>query len=128
MKMLRQECTERMLEKYLLPSKYLSFVEKKTGTYYAFKSPSRQNYYADDSLWAEKLSGPTIPKNFRPSMLLIDDTFTINNGEFSGLLQYKRQIHGEYYVMQTKNGLKFIFTCADIDVLPDDEKMLLLRC
>ena len=33
----------------------------------------------------------------------------------------------KFTTIYTKNGLKFIFTCADIDVLPDDEKMLLLR-
>jgi hypothetical protein len=92
----------RMLDKYLLPCKNLSFNDKKVGYYYVFRSPAGELYLIDDDLFREKLVGPSIQKNIRPDTLRPDDTFTVRNSEFYGLLQYKYRVRGRvlYYERQ----------------------------
>jgi len=109
----------------MLPDKNITFVENKTGTYYAFKSPENKNYLISEEMFREKFSGPSISSNFEPSSLQEDEIFTLNNKEFSGVLQYKKAIFGEYYVMKT-NGFQFIISGLDIDCLSLDEKKLLI--
>jgi hypothetical protein len=114
-----------MLDRYMLPNKNLTFVEKKTGTYYAFKSPENKNYLISEELFRDKFAGPSISSNFEPSSLQAEDIYSLNNKEFAGVLQYKKALFGEYYVMKT-NGFQFIISGLDIDCLSLDEKRLLI--
>jgi len=109
---------QRLMDKYLLPSKNLSLVDKKLGHYYVFRTPHGQLYVIDDESFTHKLTGPSVQKNIRPDMLIPDDTFTIKNAEFSGLLQYKYRVRGEYYVVkdQDKND-QIIIRGVDMDGL-----------
>jgi len=82
------------LDKYLLYSKNLSFVEKKTGTVYMFRCPNSKIYLIEESSFTEKMVGPSVPKNMLPAMLLSEDTFTIRNCDYRGLIQYKHKFYG----------------------------------
>lgn len=115
----------RMLDRYMLPDKNLTFVEKKTGTYYAFKSPENKNYFISDELFHEKFVGPNITGHFEPSSLQPEDIYSLNNKDFSGVLQYKKTLFGEYYIMKT-NDFTFIISGLDVDRLSIDEKMRLI--
>lgn len=93
--------TDRICDKYLLGSKNLSFVQKKTGTIYMFRCPNGKLYFLDDDTFTQKMVGPSVPKNIVPSMLLYEDTFTIHNCDFRNIVQFIRSIHGEYYIMKS---------------------------
>ena len=114
--------SHKMLDKYMLPSKKLSFVEKKTGSYYAFRSPNNQVYLLNDEMFPEKMIGPNIKKMLSPSMLRSEDTFRINNAECTCILQYKQTFQGDYYIYRTKNGMRFIISGLDINTLPSCER------
>jgi hypothetical protein len=109
-----------MLDKYLLPNKNLKFIEKKTGTYYAFKSPENKNYLIDDESFGRQFTGPSISKEFCPQSLIENDIFTISNKDFSGVLQYKKKVVGEYYLMSTGNT-NVLISGLDVDCLSVDE-------
>jgi len=106
---------QRLMDKYLLHSKNLSSVNKKLGDYYVFRTPAGQLYVIDDESFKNKLTGPSIQKNIRPDMLIPDDTFTVKNQQFCGLLQYKYHVRGEYYILkdQEKNE-QFIIRGVDM--------------
>jgi hypothetical protein len=114
--------TYRMLNKYSLPTKKLEFIEKKTGTYYVFKTPDNLIYVVDDALFGEKMCGNNIPTDLHASSMQPEDTFRIQNSEFHGLIQYKKAFHGDYYVMRTASNMKFILSGLDVDILPNGEK------
>jgi hypothetical protein len=107
---------QRLMDKYLLLSKDLSLVDKKLGNYYVFRTPHGQLYVIDDDSFTNKLIGPSIQKNIRPNMLIPEDTFTVKSTQFSGLLQYKYRVRGEYYIVkdQHKND-QIIIRGADMN-------------
>jgi hypothetical protein len=111
----------RMLDKYLLSNKSPTFVEKKAGTYFMFKSPENKNYIITEDLFCKSFKGRGISKYFEPRDLIEDDIFTIENKDVSGIIQYKRKLSGDYYIMKT-NGVDFAISGADIDSLPIEEK------
>ena len=104
-----------MFDKYLLSSKNLSLQGKKFGYYYVFRTPNNQLYVVDDESFQEKLSGPFIKKNIRPDSIRPEDIFTIQNNEFSGLLQYKYRVLGEYYIMNNEKNNKIFIRAADME-------------
>ena len=106
---------QRIIDKYLLPSKNLSLQGKKFGYYYVFRSPNNRLYVMDDESFQEKLTGPHIKKNVRPDSMRPEDTFTIQNNEFSGLLQYKYRVLGEYYIMNNEKNNKIFIRATDFD-------------
>lgn len=101
--------------KYLLTSKNLSVQSKKFGYYYVFRTPNNQLYVIDDESFQEKLIGPLIQKNFRPENLRPEDTFTIQNYDFNGILQYKYRVLGEYYIMNNDKNNKIFIRATDFD-------------
>jgi len=103
------------LDKYLLSSKNLSFVEKKTGTIYMFRCPNSRLYFVDDDTFTQKMVGPLVPKNMVPSMLCQEDTFTIHNCDFRTILQFIRPFFGEYYVMKSGEQT-FIVRAEDVSL------------
>ena len=111
----------RMLYKYLLTNRDVVFVEKITGDYYAFKSPENKHYLISETSFKDKFVGPRISKTFEPESLIENDIFTIDNKEFSGVLQYKKKYHGDYYVMKTKDVCVLI-SGMDVDCLTADDK------
>ena len=113
--------TQRMLEKYLLPNKNISFVEKKNGVYYAFMTPDNKIYLLDENMFSDKFIGPSIRKDFKPEILERNDTFRIENKNFKCILQYKHKLEGDYYVIQTDNT-QFIISGLDVDTLSPVEK------
>jgi hypothetical protein len=117
--------TVRMLDKYLLTSRDMSFVEKITGDYYAFKSPENKHYLISETSFKDKFVGPRISKTVEPESLIENDIFTIDNKEFSGVLQYKKKYHGDYYVMKTKD-ICVAISGMDMDCLSAEEKQILL--
>jgi hypothetical protein len=102
------------LDKYLLGSKDLSFVEKKTGTIYMFRCPNGRLYFVDDDTFTQKMVGPSVPKNIAPSMLCHEDIFTIHNCDFRSMLQFIRPFYGEYYVMKSGDNT-FIVNGIDMN-------------
>jgi len=102
------------LDKYLLGSKDLSFVEKKTGTIYMFRCPNGKLYFVDDDTFTQKMVGPSVPKNMMPSMLCQEDIFTIHNCDFRSMLQFIRPFYGEYYVMKS-GEMTFIVNGIDMN-------------
>jgi hypothetical protein len=105
----------RLVEKYLLPSKSLSLAEKKHGYYYVFRTTNGQLYLIDDESFRNKLVGPSIQKNIRPEMLIPDDTFNIKNSQFNGLLQYRYRVWGEYCIMNDEKNDRVIIRGNDIE-------------
>uniref|UniRef100_A0A6C0B314 Uncharacterized protein n=1 Tax=viral metagenome TaxID=1070528 RepID=A0A6C0B314_9ZZZZ len=101
------------LNKYLLSSKNLSFVEKKMGTIYMFRCPSSRLYFVDDDTFTQKMVGPTVPKNMVPSMLCQEDIFTVHNCDFRSILQFIRPFYGEYYIMKS-GDLTIIVRAVDV--------------
>jgi hypothetical protein len=116
----------RITDKYLLPNKNLIFIEKKHGVYYLFKSPEKKNFIVNEDNFNENFKGPRISANFNPNDLIEDDIFTIENKDFCGVMQYKRKMCGDYYVMKT-NGVEFVVSGIDVDSLNEDEKNRLIR-
>jgi hypothetical protein len=116
----------RITDKYLLPNNNLIFIEKKHGVYYLFKSPEKKNFILNEDKFNEKFKGPRIPADFNPNDLMEDDIFTIENKDFCGVMQYKRRMCGDYYVMKT-NGVEFVVSGIDMDSLNEDEKNRLIR-
>jgi hypothetical protein len=114
-----------MLDKYQFPNKNITFIEKKTGAYCVFRTPENKIYLITNETFHEKFIGPRIPANFDLNNLIVDDIFTIDNKDFSGILQYKKRLYGEYYVMET-NGQTIYIIGADIDSLDNDEQKRLL--
>lgn len=104
---------QRIIDKYLLSSKNLSLHGKKFGYYYVFRTPNNQLYVIDYDSFQEKLKGPHI-KNIRPDSLRPEDTFTIQNNEFSGIIQYKYRVLGEYYIMNNDNN-KILIRATDLE-------------
>jgi hypothetical protein len=105
----------RLVEKYFLPNKSLSFAEKKHGYYYVFRTTNGQLYLIDDMSFRNKLIGPSIQKNIRPDMLIPDDTFNIKTTHFNGLLQYRYRVWGEYYIMNDEKNDQVIIRGNDMD-------------
>lgn len=89
------------LNKYLLSSKNLSFVEMKTGTIYMFRCPNGRLYFVDDDTFTQKMVGPSVPRDIVPSMLCHEDIFTVHNCDFRSILQFIRPFYGKYYVMKS---------------------------
>jgi hypothetical protein len=101
------------LDKYLLGSKNLSFLDKKTGTIYMFRCTNGKLYFLDDDTFIQKMVGPSVPKNMVPSMLCHEDTFTIHNCEFRSILQFIRPFYGEYHIMKS-GDLTIIVRMEDV--------------
>ena len=95
---LAESNTQRILKKYYTPTGRFKFTEKLSGDYLAFKTPDNKLYLLDEQRYNEKF---IVKNRVRPSIneMEVDDIFTVSNADYSGLLQYKTKLTGEYYLL-----------------------------
>jgi len=121
---LTESNAQRILKKYYTPTGTFKFTEKLTGDYLAFKTPDNKLYLLDERSYTEKF----IVKNriaLSINEMEIDDIFTVSNADYSGLLQYKTKLNGDYYLF-VSGEKSIILSGIDLAILTEGELASLL--
>jgi hypothetical protein len=118
---LSESILQRILKKYYIHEGELRFQEKCTGEYFAFKTPENKLYLVGEHHRSTRFVTNN-SKNVDLKSIEKDDTTFIKTADYSGVIQFKNKLSGDYYVFENGIGKTLVLSGADIDILDSDGK------
>jgi hypothetical protein len=117
---------KRIIRKYHFPSGDFRFKTKYSGNYYLFKTPENKNYIIGYHNLTDKLVGIKKSK-YECNELYENNTFSIKNNDYFGILQFKKVVSGDYYAFTNSDKKEVILSGLDLDLLSKHDVSYLLK-